>query len=108
MGNRIKILRLEREMSQRVLAEKIGCSQKSVDGWEKNKIEPAAGFVCALADVFECTTDYLLGREDEFGNVNPSADLSADEQILIRHYRALPAEKRGQLVDFAAFLNKKV
>ena len=106
MSNRIKSLRLEREMSQRALAEKIGCSQKSIDGWEKNKIEPAAGFVCALADVFECTTDYLLGREDDFGNVNPAVDLTAQERALVQRYRALPAEKKSQLFDFAAFLDK--
>ena len=106
MKNRIKSLRLEREMSQRALAEKIGCSQKSIDGWEKNMIEPAAGFVCALADVFECTTDYLLGREDDFGNVNPAVNLTTQERALVQRYRALPAEKQSQLLDFAVFLNK--
>lgn len=77
-------------MSQRALAERIGCSQKSIDGWEKNKIEPAAGFVCALANVFECTTDYLLGREDDFGNVNPAVDLTTQERALVQRYRACP------------------
>ncbi len=106
MNNRIKSLRLEMELSQRALAEKIGCSQKSVDGWEKNKIEPAAGFVCALADVFECTTDYLLGREDDFGNIAPAVDFTAQERALVQHYRALSVEKQTQLLDFAVFLDK--
>ena len=108
MNNRIKALRLEREMSQRALAEKIGCSQKSIDGWEKNKIEPTAAFICALADVFECTTDYLLGREDDFGTVNPSVDLSAQERALIQLYRTLSFEKQTQLFDFATFLGKMI
>lgn len=106
MNNRIKTLRLERELSQRALAEKIGCSQKSVDGWEKNQIEPSAGFICAMADVFECTADYLLGREDDFGYIYPAADFSEQERAIVQRYRALPAEKRAQLLDFALFLSR--
>ena len=65
--NRIKTLRMENDMSQRTLAGKIGCSQKSVDYWEKGLSEPTAGFICALADCFSCSADYLLGLEDELG-----------------------------------------
>ncbi len=49
---RIKSLRTENNFSQRALAERIGSSQKAVDYWEKEKSEPTAKFICALADCF--------------------------------------------------------
>lgn len=102
--NRIKPLRLEHDMSQRDLAEKIGCSQKSVDYWEKGSSEPTAGFICALADCFSCSTDYLLGREDDFGLVRIAGELTAGEKQLLELYAALPEERRKELIRFAGFL----
>lgn len=105
--NRIRLLRTENEMSQRALAEKIGCSQKSVDGWEKESSEPTAGFICALADCFSCSTDYLLGREDDFGVVHIEGELSAGEKQLLELYSVLPEERRKELIRFAGFLREQ-
>lgn len=93
-------------MSQRALAEKIGCSQKSVDGWEKEISEPTAGFICALADCFSCSTDYLLGREDDFGLVRIAGELTEGEKQLLNLYSALPEERREELLRFAGFLRE--
>ena len=59
---RIKQLREERGWSQRALAAEIGANPKTVNFWERGASEPSAGFVMALADAFECTADYVLGR----------------------------------------------
>lgn len=104
--NRIKSLRLENDLSQRDLAEKVGCSQKSIDYWEKNEAEPTARFICALADCFSCTTDYLLGREDDFGLVHIEGELSNSGHKLVKLYEALSDEKRKELLRFAEFLQK--
>lgn len=104
--NRIKTLRLEHEMSQRTLSEKVGCSQKSIDGWEKGTSEPTAGFICALADCFSCSTDYLLGREDDFGLVRIGGQMSQSEMQLLQVYSRLPEARREELLRFAEFLKK--
>ena len=83
---RIKQLRLENDMSQRALAAKIKSSQKAVDLWEKGLTEPKAEIVIALADVFECSADYLLGREDEFGNVTVVREITENERKLLSAY----------------------
>ena len=41
--NRIKELRLEYNLSQKALAEKIGMSQQAIDLWEKSLTELKAG-----------------------------------------------------------------
>lgn len=105
--NRIKNLRLENDLSQRRLAEKVGCSQKSIDCWEKDVAEPTAGFICALADTFECSTDYVLGREDEFGNVSVTKNLPQEQEKLLSLYAKLSPENKKQLKKFAEFLEEQ-
>ncbi len=105
--NRIKNLRLENDMSQRTLAGKIGCSQKSVDYWEKGLSEPTAGFICALADCFACSTDYLLGREDDFGIVRIEGRLTEDERKILSYYETLSEPYRRELLSYGEFLLTK-
>lgn len=105
--NRIKTLRLENNLSQRALAAAIGCSQKSVDFWEKGLSEPTAGFICALADCFSCSTDYLLGREDDFGVVRIEGGLTSEERKMLDLYATLPEPCRRELVSYAEFLSAK-
>lgn len=102
---RIKSLRKENNLSQRALAQKIGSSQKAVDYWEKGISEPTAGFIVALADFFGCSTDYLLSREDDYGNININSELSEAENYLLARYRSLPQERKAEFVHFAEFLN---
>lgn len=64
IGYRIKELRTERGLSQQALAKQIGVSQKAVDYWERNVNEPKASYIVLLADFFNVTADYLLGRTD--------------------------------------------
>lgn len=100
--NRIKLLRLEHGLSQRALALKVGCSQKAVDCWEKGLSEPTAGFICSLADCFSCTTDYLLGREDELGNVGIPPFVRSWR--LMEFAGGLSDEQLSLLEEFAEFL----
>ncbi len=62
-GRNIKELRTERNMSQKVLAEKIGVSQGAVYFWEKEINEPTAGYIVKLATLFGVSTDELLSYE---------------------------------------------
>ena len=63
IGEIIKELRIERNFSQQKLAEAIGVSQKAIDYWERGVNEPKASYIVRLADFFEVTCDYILGRE---------------------------------------------
>lgn len=101
---RIKSLRLEQNLSQSALAKRIGSSQKAVDYWEKGCSEPTAKFIIALADCFECSADYLLGREDDYGNINIDSNLKDEEKYILNLFRAFDGNKRRELVRFAKFL----
>ncbi len=64
IGNTIRTLRTENNLSQKALADKIGVSQKAIDYWERGVNEPKASYIIKLADFFQVSADYLLGRED--------------------------------------------
>ena len=64
IGKVIKELRLEQGLSQAQLGKLIGVSQKAIDYWEREINEPKASYIIKLADYFNVSTDYLLGRKD--------------------------------------------
>lgn len=59
----IKELRIEKGLSQQQLAKQIGVSQKAIDYWERAVNEPKASYIVRLADFFDVSADYLLGRK---------------------------------------------
>lgn len=64
IGERIRLLRTENNLSQESFAKKIGSNQKQVSKWERGQIEPNIDMLTKLADYFETTVDYLIGRKD--------------------------------------------
>ncbi len=64
IGTKIKELRMEKGLSQKALAEKIGVSQKAIDFWERQINEPKASYIVALSQFFDVSCDYLLGRDE--------------------------------------------
>lgn len=61
-GQRIRDLRKKRGLSQTELANIVHVSQQTITAWENNKADPSSSAIAALADYFDVTTDYLLGR----------------------------------------------
>ena len=104
---RIKSLRLEHGLSQRALANKLNVSQKSVDLWEKEIIEPKEGVLSAMANMFECSIDYIVGREDDLGNVNVMRDLSETEIETLRVLKKLDDKKKKEWISYANFIQQK-
>ena len=63
--DRIRKLRKERGLSITGLAEKIGVSYQSLQRYEAGKREPSIQTLTKLADFFDVTVDYLIGREEK-------------------------------------------
>lgn len=52
-------------MSQKALADVLGISDAAVTMMEKSKRSPSFEVLCALADYFNVSLDYLVGRSDD-------------------------------------------
>ncbi len=104
---RIKQLRKEANLSQRDLAAAIKCSQKAIDLWEKGLTAPKADVITALANFFECSADYLLGREDDIGMVNVMRDLTERERQLLTLYSKLDKKQQDEFLSYGDYLISK-
>ena len=62
---KLKELREQRGLSQMALAKKVCLSQSLIAAFEMGTRKPNSAALIALADVLDCTTDYLLGRTDK-------------------------------------------
>lgn len=72
IGQIIKDLRRSKKLSQTEFAKIVGVSQTTVTAWETGKAEPSSSAITRIADYFDVSTDYLLGR--------PEKKLSSEEQ----------------------------
>ena len=63
-NQRLKELRIEKQLSQKELADLVSTGQSSISAWERGEREPLAHQLVDLARFFDCSVDYLLGITD--------------------------------------------
>lgn len=64
MLDRIKDLRIDNDLKQREVAEAIGITQRKYSYIERRIQEPGIDLIIALAEFYETSIDYLLGKTD--------------------------------------------
>ncbi len=65
LGQRLKLLRSEKGVTQRDMAEMLGKTSRHYQDIESGKINVPGLTLIKLADYFEVSLDYLVGRSDE-------------------------------------------
>ena len=86
-------------LTQAQAAEAIGVSDGTYKNYEQGKREPNGDKMVTIANLFNVTTDYLLGREPA---PNPFAELNLseeDEANVVAKYMSLPPEIRACMLD---------
>jgi DNA-binding XRE family transcriptional regulator len=63
--NRIGSERIRLRLTQTELAKKVGVTSQSISQWETGQSACPAKRLIALAKIFNCSTDYLLGLSDQ-------------------------------------------
>lgn len=63
-GERLKDLRLERNLKQKDVAKGLGVSQAAVARWEANLQIPNIDILYKVAIFFDVSADFLLGLTD--------------------------------------------
>ena len=62
--NRIRDLRVAAGWTQTQLGKRIDAAKTTVSGYENEERQLTPALICALCDIFGCTSDYLLCRSD--------------------------------------------
>ena len=99
----IKELRKSKDYSADYVAEKIDIPAGSYKKYESGILNPGVPVVIKLADFYNVSTDYLLGRTEikAMAGTNPAEqlDVTAAEQEIIRRYAEFPEDLRLLLLD---------
>lgn len=63
----LKQLRTKTQTPQKELSDLLGVTIRQYQRYETGKSEPNITMLIALADYFDCSIDYLVGRSDDPG-----------------------------------------
>ena len=78
---RLREARLRCRYTQKFVAERVHVSQSMIAGYESGYRTPNAETLLALAYLYQCSTDYLLGKEKLSGSVVLNLTGFSSEQI---------------------------
>ncbi|MCR2806822.1 helix-turn-helix domain-containing protein [Paenibacillus soyae] len=86
IGVKIAQLRKSRGMTQEELGKRVSVSAQAVSKWENGDSMPDLPLIVELAGVFDCTTDYLVGRGGGLESLLPQiretiATMTAEQKI---------------------------
>lgn len=70
-GSRLKALRQSKGLTGVELGEILNVSNKTISTWENNTREPNQEMTATIAEYFNVTTDYLLGRNSTTNELKP-------------------------------------
>lgn len=103
IAERLKELRQLHGFTQAYLSKKLNIGQATIACYENGTREPHISILSAYADFFQCSIDFLIGREDDFGNIITNANgiqLSIEEETLLNLFRELEPTHRAQVLGY--------
>lgn len=92
IGYRISELRKQAGMSQFQLAKVLDIATSTLGMYETGKREPSLKVMNRIANYFNVTTDYLLGRPEKKDDDTKIADIEDDDVIFTYEGRRIPKE----------------
>jgi len=64
-GQRLKLLRINSKITQKQIAQEFEITERAYQNYEMDKSMPNAKLLISLADYFNVSLDYLVGRSDD-------------------------------------------
>lgn len=81
LPSRLRHLRIKYGYSQKEVSEKIGVSPSIVSGYESGERTPSTQVLLSLAYLYGCSTDYLLGKQNDSSQLVLDVSGLSDKQI---------------------------
>lgn len=109
-SNRLKSLRKELNLTQSILADKLGIVRTAVTNYETGRALPDPNTLEKIAEIFNVSTDYILGRTDtritnplgnhstSYGDSNVSISYDDILNYIDKHLASLPEAQKDYLV----------
>ncbi len=105
---RLKTLRNEKGYNQTYVAKQLGITQQAYANYERDARQPDNETLVKLADLFNVSVDYILGRTDD-RNPNDSLDkqLEGIDFALWGEVHDLTDEEKQDIINFVKFTKSK-
>ena len=97
-AKRLKMLRKSHNLTQSDIAEKLNIAKSTVAGYEKSFRRPKLEALNTLSELFNTSTDYLLGLTDDPTPKDSSVDLAELLKIPDYTYKGVKLEDKD--LDF--------
>ena len=98
--NIFKELRTDKKMSQENMAKELNVSQSLINNWETGRSTPAPEMLIYIADYFDVSIDYLVGRTSDRRWYNNKQDNT---------FRNLVYDKLGLIpINWQKFISKAI
>lgn len=81
LGGRLRSERITKGLSQEELGKLVNKSKNNISQYELSKREPDNATLQLFAEIFGCSTDYLLGRTDVRSPESPKIETKAYHNI---------------------------
>jgi transcriptional regulator with XRE-family HTH domain len=105
VNDRIKQLRVDNNLTQSELAQKVGLTYVQIGRYEKGKSTPSADVLQKLANVLNTSTDYLMNGKTE------QVEAQLADKELIKQFQEVeklsPEDKNLVKTFLDAFITKK-
>lgn len=98
IGDNIRRLRIEKDISQLDLANAIGVSDKAISAWENNTRVPRVKTIEKIADFFGVKKSALLESIDVTIAFDTQVTITAEEKALLEAYRTA-SDRDKNIVD---------
>ena len=107
--NRLRELRVKNGLLQSDIAKVINKTDRAVGQYEREERDPSSETWIKLAEFFDVSLDYLLGKTKSKKNENKIDDVINEEMIGMskEEYNKLPYEQKKQIRDFALFVKNQ-
>lgn len=82
-GQRLKELREDAGLSMLQLAKAVGVSDAAICKWENGLAEPKITYLVRLSEYFDCTIDYITGKESDYAVAQPKATVKTADGVTV-------------------------
>lgn len=93
-------LRKGKKLTQADIGNYLNITTPTYNGYEKEKFEPTIDTLCKLADFYDVTLDYLVGREYK----NDLGYLDEQDRFILEISKELTKQNKINLVTYASGL----
>lgn len=95
-----------KNVTKKQLSEILPIGKNQFKYWETKGNIPNGETLIALSDYFDCSVDYLLGREETKKNAVLSVE-NSDINKLIDIYKQLTEEAQEEILSYAEYMTTK-